>query len=103
MYGEEVFVEQPMETPVRLATFPQWTAVTSMLDQGADDMAYTEIISFPYTPSDRDPPSSKFGLNYPRIAGIRITVRFRTGQWSATDHPGRPAFLNPSIKPSRFL
>ncbi len=80
MYGEEVFVEQPMETPVRLATFPQWTAVTSMLDQGADDMAYTEIISFPYTPSDLDPSSSKFGLNHPRIAPIRKTVPFRIHQ-----------------------
>ncbi len=40
--------------------------------------ACTEIISFPYTPSDLDPPSSKFGLNHPQIVGIRITVLFRT-------------------------
>ena len=40
--------------------------------------ACTEIISFPYTPSDRDPPSSKFGLNQPQTAGIRKTVPFRT-------------------------
>ena len=41
-------------------------------------VACTEIISFPYTPSGLDPPSSKFGLNHPRIAGIRKRVRFRT-------------------------
>ncbi len=40
--------------------------------------ACTEIISFPYTPSDLDPPSPKFGLNHPRIASVRKTVPFRT-------------------------
>ncbi len=39
--------------------------------------ACTEIISFPYTPSDFDPPSSKIGLNLPQIAGIRKRVPFR--------------------------
>ncbi len=40
--------------------------------------ACTEIISFPYSPSDLDPPSSKFGLIHPQIAPIRKTVPFRT-------------------------
>ena len=42
------------------------------------DRAYTENSSFPYTPSDLDPPSSKFGLNHPQTAGIRKRVPFRT-------------------------
>ncbi len=40
-------------------------------------VACTEIISFPYTPSDHDPPSSKFGLNHPQIAHVRKSVPFR--------------------------
>ncbi len=38
----------------------------------------TEIISFPYTPSDLDPSGPKFGLNHPQTAGIRKRVPFRT-------------------------
>ncbi len=41
-------------------------------------VACTEITSFPYTPSDLDPPSSKFGLNHPQTAGIRKRVAFGT-------------------------
>ena len=41
-------------------------------------VACTEIISFPYTSSDLDPPSSKFGLNHPQTAHVRKTVPFRT-------------------------
>jgi len=33
-------------------------------------VACTEITSFLYTPSDHDPPSSKFGLNHPRIEHV---------------------------------
>ena len=40
--------------------------------------ACTEIISFPYTRSGLDPPSSKFGLNHHRIAPVRKTVPFGT-------------------------
>ncbi len=40
--------------------------------------ACTEIISFPYTPSDRDTPSSKFGLNHPQIAHVRKSVLIGT-------------------------
>ncbi len=40
--------------------------------------ACTEIISFPYTPSEFGPPGPKIGLNHPRIAPIRKTVPFRT-------------------------
>ncbi len=40
--------------------------------------ACTEIISFPYTPSARDPTGPKIGLNHPQIAHVRKTVPFRT-------------------------
>ncbi len=40
--------------------------------------ACTEIISFPYTPSDRHPTGPKIGLNQPQIAPIRKWVPFRT-------------------------
>ncbi len=45
--------------------------------------ACTEIISFPYTPSDLDPSGPKFGLNHPQIEPIRKTVPFRTSDTSA--------------------
>jgi len=41
-------------------------------------VACTEILSFPYTPSDLDPSGPRISLNYPQIAGIRKTVLFRT-------------------------
>ena len=41
-------------------------------------VACTEIISFPYTPSDLDPPGPKISLNHPRIAHVRKTVLFVT-------------------------
>ncbi len=40
-------------------------------------MACTEIISFPYSRSGRDPAHPKIGLNHPQIAHVRKTVPFR--------------------------
>ncbi len=40
--------------------------------------ACTEIISFPYSRSGRDPTHPKIGLNHPQIAHVRKRVLFRT-------------------------
>ena len=40
--------------------------------------AYTENISFPYSPSDLDPSGPRISLNHPQTAGIRKRVPFGT-------------------------
>ena len=44
-------------------------------------VACTEIISFPYTPSDLDPAGPRISLNHPQIAHVRKTVPFGTARF----------------------